>query len=326
MLNGYDISDNQGNIDNSVVPGDFVIIKATEGVGYTDPDCDANYQQAKAAGKLLGVYHFARPDGNQPEEEARWFVSQVQGYIGEAVLVLDFETGPLVVDWAKRWLDTVYSLTQVRPWIYMNQSTANGSDWSPIWKDYALWLASYGINAPQNGYTPSGNINVNGDWTVAAWQYTSQGRLPNWGGFLDLDVFYGDATAWNKYAAKVVSQPVPEVIQPAPVILAPVTAPEPTPAPVTKPVENIPAPTPTPVVEAPVQPKTTILGEIVGQLESNKTILMNVVVTFVQAFMAAWATTNFSLDKLTLAGAWGAGLSAVYNLVIKPSAKALMNK
>lgn len=253
-LNGYDISDNQGNIDNTQVPGDFVIIKATEGIGYTDPDCDANYQQSKGAGKKLGVYHFARPDGNpNGADEAGWFVSQIQGYIGEAVLVLDLEVNPNP-SWAKAFLDRVFELTRVRPLIYMNASTANAHDWSSVWTDYSLWVADYGMNMPQNGYTPSQSVSVNGNWTIAMWQYTSQGRLPGWGSFLDLDVFYGDANAWHAYA-QVTEQTPPPVVPP--VVAPPVTPPvvPPVEPPVTPPV--IPPVVP-PVVEkppvTPVQP------------------------------------------------------------------------
>lgn len=105
--------------------------------------------------------------------------------------------------------------------------------------------------------------------------------------------------------------PQSPVITPVPVVVKP-------------PVENMPVTTPTPTTELPKQPSGNILNDIVSQLESNKTILMNVVVTFVQTFMATWAMTNFAVNKLALSGAIGAGLSAVYNLVIKPAAKALM--
>lgn len=318
-LNGYDISNNNGDINNGVVPGDFVIIKATEGVGYTDPNCDANYQQAKAAGKLLGVYHYARPDGNDPISEANWFVSQVQGYIGEAVLALDFETMPFDPAWAKQWLDRVYELTGVRPLLYSYQNILDSEDWSAVWPDYGLWLAEYGMNAPVNGYNlPNLVPTVNGDWTIAMWQYSSQTTLPGWNGYLDADLFYGDVAAWKKYAAKYV-EPTPVVpVEPPKPVEQPVT-PEPTPAPVTE---------PTPVAEPPVQPnkvvnKGNIVQEIVSQLESNKTILVNVVVTFFQTAFAAWAMTNFAVDKLALTGAIGAGVSAVWNIVIKPSLKAL---
>ena len=54
MLKGIDISHHQRGITfGSDV--DFVICKATEGIGYVDEECDKAYQRAKQAGKLLGV-------------------------------------------------------------------------------------------------------------------------------------------------------------------------------------------------------------------------------------------------------------------------------
>ena len=47
----------------------------------------------KNAGKLLGVYHFARPDlGNSPEAEAEFFVNNIKGYLNEAIIALDWES------------------------------------------------------------------------------------------------------------------------------------------------------------------------------------------------------------------------------------------
>lgn len=264
-LNFYDISNNQGDINNGLVPGDAVIIKATEGIGYTDPDCDANFQQAKAAGKLLGVYHFARPDGNpNGADEADWYVSQVKGYLNEAVLVLDWETGNTGnVAWAKAFLDRVTALTGIRPWIYMSQSVANSHDWSSVWGSYALWVAAYGTNQAHNGYTPSTNISANGNWNIAAWQYTSNGHLPGWGSALDLNVFYGDANVWHKFAGKAeLPTPAPA---PAPVPQpAPPVVPSPTPEPVVSPV----IPEPIPVSPTPVSDTPTADDVAVSQLKS----------------------------------------------------------
>lgn len=237
-LNGVDESNNQGDINNAVVPMDFDIIKATEGVGYVDPNCDANYQQAKAAGRKLGVYHFARPDGNDPVSEAKFFVQQTAGYDGKSVFVLDLEVEPITPDWAKQWLDTVYDLTKVRPWLYMSESRFNTGDWSAVWPNYAAWVAKYPDNNVRNGYgAPAAVPNIKGDWVIAGWQYTSHGRLPGWGGNLDLDIFYGDPSAWDKYA-------VGDRNAPAPAAEPPVSSPEPTPS---------PSPEPTPVTEPPVQ-------------------------------------------------------------------------
>jgi GH25 family lysozyme M1 (1,4-beta-N-acetylmuramidase) len=171
-------------------------MKATEGCGFVDGSCDTKFQINKAAGKLLGVYHFARPDLNFAEDEANFFVNNVRGYIGEAILVLDWEqpgTQGNVV-WAKAWLDKVYELTGVKPLIYMSASVIREYDWSSVAsEDYGLWVAGYpdlrdSFDLPDFIYDVS-------PWSFyALWQFT------NSGGRLDRDVFMGDREAWLKYA------------------------------------------------------------------------------------------------------------------------------
>lgn len=53
-LNGIDISNWQSGINLAVVPCDFVVIKATEGTGYVNPDYERAYRQAKTAGEMPG--------------------------------------------------------------------------------------------------------------------------------------------------------------------------------------------------------------------------------------------------------------------------------
>ena len=53
-------------------------------------------------------------------------------------------------------------------------------------------------------------------------------------------------------------------------------------------------------------------------VEPTRKVLTNIVVTFVQAGAATWLATGFATDKIAIGGAIGAGLSAVWNLVIKP--------
>lgn len=215
MLKGIDISHWQnGFTDFSAV--DFAIFKATEGINYVDNCCDKFYQQAKKQGKKLGVYHFARPDLNSAEAEANFFVENVKGYVKEAILVLDWEPGGGQISnvaWAKTWLDKVYSLTGVKPIIYMSQSPENSYDWSSVANsDYGLWVAKYGSNNGQQGTQPTIK-----HWKFyALWQYTSKGRVSGYNGDLDLDVFSGDTSAWDKYAGgsgTPTPQPAP---QPAP--------------------------------------------------------------------------------------------------------------
>lgn len=40
--------------------------------------------------------------------------------------------------------------------------------------------------------------------------------------------------------------------------------------------------------------------------------------TFVQAFLAAWAVTNFDFSQAAVVGGLAAGVSALMNLVIQP--------
>jgi GH25 family lysozyme M1 (1,4-beta-N-acetylmuramidase) len=128
MMNGIDVSGWQKGINLKEVPADFVIVKATQGTTFVNSDCDRAYQQAKEAGRLLGVYHYF--SGGDPAAEAEFFVKNVKGYVGEAILVLDWEghqnakfsQGPAV---AKPFLDKVKELTGVRPLIYMSKSVCS---------------------------------------------------------------------------------------------------------------------------------------------------------------------------------------------------------
>ena len=203
MLKGIDISHHQKGIDLGVIDTDFVIIKATEGNGYTDEMCDTFYQKAKSLGKKLGVYHFARPDlGNSAEAEADWFIKETLGYHKEAMLILDWESGNLKdTTWARKWLDRVYSKTGVRPVIYMSASVMRSADWGDVVAgDYGLWVANYGSNdgTAQDSVFDKYPLKY---WSFyALWQYTSTGKLNGYNGNLDLNYFSGDTTAWDKYA------------------------------------------------------------------------------------------------------------------------------
>lgn len=221
-MDGIDVSSWQTGIDISQVECDFVVTKATEGTSYVNPDCDRVYQQAKSLGKELGVYHYA--SGGDAVAEANYFVDNITGYIGEAILVLDFEgravnLGPV---WAKTFLDTVYTRTGVKPLIYMSASVVSRYDWSSVRAgDYGLWIAGY----PRGytvfyGYNTDIAMNYNaGAWSdcVAMYQYTSSGRLSGYSGNLDMNVFYGDESAWNAYAGggNAVTAPSEPVNSPA---------------------------------------------------------------------------------------------------------------
>lgn len=185
---GIDISSHQGGLNVGAIWADFVIVKATEDDDYENPYKDSQAQATLGAGKRLGFYHFARPGDAQ--EQARYFVDSVRGYVGKATLWLDWEAdaveqGP---GWAKAFLDTVRSLTGSTPGIYMNGSAVNGYDWSAVAPQYPLWYAG-GPDYSDYGSSYSDPTVP----TVSYWgsplihQYTEDGRLPGYSGRLDLN-------------------------------------------------------------------------------------------------------------------------------------------
>lgn len=205
MLKGIDISKWQNGIDLGAIETDFIICKATEGIGYTDKTCDKFYQKAKSLGKKLGVYHFARPDlGNSGRAEADYFLKETKGYWKESLLILDWEPqGNSIsnVSWAKEWLDRVYEVVGVKPLIYMSASVMRAYDWSSVaGADYGLWIANYGINDGQVHDQVFNNYPLKYWSFYALWQYSSRGHLNGYNGNLDVNYFSGDLSAWDKYA------------------------------------------------------------------------------------------------------------------------------
>ena len=204
MLRVVDVASHQAGIVTGALDCDAVICKATEGTGYVNPYCDEHYQSAKAAGKLLGVYHYA--SGGNPEAEAEFFINNVQGYLHEAILVLDWESGDNAAwgdsSWVARFCAHVVALTGINPMIYVQRSAASQCTGLG---DYGIWLAEYLDYAPRgwNDYTEP---NYAGDYAMH--QFTSSGAISGWGGPLDLSLFFGDENAWRAYAGAT-GQPVP---------------------------------------------------------------------------------------------------------------------
>ena len=212
MLKGIDISRYQAGININALAIDFVIVKATEGVGYTDPNYIEYLTQAKSSNKKIGIYHYARPDlGNTAEDEATWFVSKAKNYIKQAILVLDWEVDVSNTDWAYNFLKAVYEKTGVRPIIYMSAYPVNNYDWTRVVNgNFGLWIASYGANTGAPGTPPENKY-----WPFyILWQYTSKGYVNGYSGNLDLDYFYGTKEAWDKYANPDGTEVVPEPMPP----------------------------------------------------------------------------------------------------------------
>jgi GH25 family lysozyme M1 (1,4-beta-N-acetylmuramidase) len=172
----------------------FTIVKATESTNYTNPYVMTDVTGARAAGLLVGVYHFAHPDVSATAQ-ADYFARQVNG-IGGTLLppVLDLEqTGGLssaaLISWTSSFLARVRQDTGRIPMIYSGPyfwSTAMAG--STAFSRYPLWEAHYTTaTQPQS---------ITGWPTWTLWQYSdgtfgSPAAVPGIPAVVDRDRFAG---------------------------------------------------------------------------------------------------------------------------------------
>jgi len=200
-LEGVDISHHQGSVNFTSVKGagkSFVIAKASEGWGYTDPMWSTYRSGAQAAGLAVTGYHFARPDLNPTEAavEAEWFASVVNMQHGMLIPALDLEVNNSSLGvsgmqtWVRTFLDRFYQLTGIRAMIYTSPNfwgTVMGdSRWFADNGYSILWVAHWTSNSQPT--VPAQNWGGRG-WTF--WQYTNCGSVSGISGCVDLDRFNG---------------------------------------------------------------------------------------------------------------------------------------
>lgn len=215
--NGADVASYQSKLDPAAMTTtDFIVVKFTQGIDYINPYADRQYSQSKAAGKLLGAYHYA--EGGDAKAEAQYFVRSLGNRVGECILALDWEgtqnpkfgTGQDVA-WCLAWLNEVYRLTSVRPLIYMSKSVCRKYNWSPVAGQYPLWCAQYGSNAAtdyqSNPWTDSNGFGAWKSDTIR--QYSSKGRITGYSANIDIDKAYLTEEQWRAMAkgTKATTQP-----------------------------------------------------------------------------------------------------------------------
>jgi GH25 family lysozyme M1 (1,4-beta-N-acetylmuramidase)/LysM repeat protein len=205
-LNGIDIASYQAGLDFSKVPCDFAIIKATQGTGYTNPDCVRAVEQAMSLGKGVGVYHYI--SGGNAVAEANFFINSILNWIGKVMICLDWEFDQNSAwgneSYLEQVINQVIARTGVPPMIYAPASRYNQVAEVAKRHNCGLWIAQYADTNP-TGYqnTPWNE----GAYTCAIRQYSPAGRLNGWNGDLDLDKFYGSLDDFKKYYGKSSSKP-----------------------------------------------------------------------------------------------------------------------
>lgn len=185
MLSGIDVSTFQNSM--SFAGYDFVIVKLSEGVNYKDDKADLHLGRAEEEGKLIGVYHYARPDlGNTAEEEAQSFLNYFQPWIGKAIIALDWEGDslPYPAEWAVDWLNYVKNATGALPFIYIQGSVENSGQMNPV-RDagFPLWIADWSDSPTVANWSK---------WWL--WQYTDTPY--------DFDKFNGSVSDWQNFVSE----------------------------------------------------------------------------------------------------------------------------
>lgn len=217
---GIDLSNWQRGIDLAKNNFDFAIVKSTEGVGFVDQSFDKFVVQLTELKKLMGFYHFARPDLHNSHagihREAEYFVEELtkRNLIGKGILVLDWETEPMnKEDYINEWVVTVESLTGITPWIYGSRSKLK--KWKEYWavNHCPIWMAAWPSTRPQYAGGPFTGTFPSQDTPWKIWQYSSTGKFTGFKGNVDLDYTTISIETWKEMSKSPKQpEPKPEII------------------------------------------------------------------------------------------------------------------
>lgn len=159
---GIDVSKYQGDeLDqlNFKAEGiSFVIIRATEGITYTDPDFTQNWDDVKSAGIIRGSYHFYRTN-DAPGLQANHYLTTISNLEkSDLPPVVDFEEGSIVgtpsAETVQKdllaFLKEIEKKSARKPIIYTDINTGNKYLTQSEFADYPLWVANYTSNEQPN--------------------------------------------------------------------------------------------------------------------------------------------------------------------------------
>lgn len=180
-MKGIDIYSGNGTIDFNQVKAsgvEIVYIKATEGLTYTDSNLKSYYDSAKDAGLNVGFYHYLR--ANNPIEEAKHFLSALNGIIADCKYAVDVEE-----DFGQTSEQILNNVCQFGNYLKSNEKDVVVYTYTSFFKEHLssvnnkfdLWIAEYGVNQP--------NLNV----PYIGFQYSENGKILGINAAVDLDEF-----------------------------------------------------------------------------------------------------------------------------------------
>lgn len=176
-LRAIDISSFQ-TIEQAADPNaQAVVVKATQGTYYVNPNCNGQMDRALKAGKLRGLYHYA--GGGNAVAEADFFLKNIEGYLNKDVLLaLDWEQGDNAnwgsTTWCRAFVDRVHEKTGV--WCLIYTGTEGLPQAANCAKDCGLWFACYPLNYAS--WDVPSFVYSTAPWPYyTIWQFTSGGGL-----------------------------------------------------------------------------------------------------------------------------------------------------
>jgi hypothetical protein len=189
-VNGIDIASYQST-DYSTSGLDFVMVKATEGTGYTNPKHAAQVATGRAHGLVVGHYHFVR--GGSMTAQADYFLAHAAPKAGD-VLAFDWEDTAVSGPDKDAWLRHVQAKApHNRVILYANRDFWLHHDVTSFCAD-GLWIA--------DPSAPTGHPRVEHPWLFH--QYSSAGGLDhNAGNFASP----GALRTWAAKGAKAPAKP-----------------------------------------------------------------------------------------------------------------------
>lgn len=201
---GIDVSSHNGDIDFQKVKDDgyaFVIIKASEGIEHHDSRFATNYDKARAAGLKVGAYHFFRKktDGLN---QAKNFLETIGWRKLDLPLVVDVEDwsndNHIKDDRTQKNLDDMIDNLRSRGHKVMIYT--NGDGYKKYIKDgqinINLWLCSF-KQPDKIRHIPH-----------QMQQYSHWGRVRGIWGDVDLNVFNGSESQWEKWLETLTPQQI----------------------------------------------------------------------------------------------------------------------
>lgn len=191
IINGIDVSKHQGKIDWPQLAAQhkagelgFVLIRAGYGKGTIDPEFEANYKAATAAGIPVGAYWYAYFGKYTPTQETNSFIQAVAGKTLAFGVWYDVEYEPAITGLSKKertdkTLEGLKNLATSGRYVGLYASTDminNRMEWARL-APYDIWVAQY--SAKNTCKAPYG-----------IWQHSSTGRVQGIAVRVDLDRAY----------------------------------------------------------------------------------------------------------------------------------------